>query len=179
MFFLGNRRVPAAIFPGVAFRVESGFENADIRFTGFWSQGDGASFTADINLEKIINTIVSCGYNTCDMVAFQALEKMVYHGLIDLSFKAYRVSSRYSHENTCTVDMDFECYQDNISDPAYEYLEGLSDQLLSDIEEIRLNLCQEIYKSLEREYEYLTSDMAVKETIEANGYEFTEDGGMI
>ena len=34
------------------------------------------------------------------------------------------------------------------------------------------------YRLLEREYEYLTSDDAIKETIEANEYEFDENGNL-
>lgn len=33
-----------------------------------------------------------------------------------------------------------------------------------------------IYKALEKEYEYLTSDEAVEESIRTNAYEFTKDG---
>ena len=34
-----------------------GFENAEIYYTGFWSQGDGLCFDADINLQKLVQTI--------------------------------------------------------------------------------------------------------------------------
>jgi len=34
-----------------------GFEDAQIEYTGFYSQGDGASFTASVNIEKLINTL--------------------------------------------------------------------------------------------------------------------------
>ena len=33
-----------------------------------------------------------------------------------------------------------------------------------------------LYRQLEQEYEYLTSDVAVDETLVANGYTFTEEG---
>jgi hypothetical protein len=33
-----------------------------------------------------------------------------------------------------------------------------------------------MYRQLEAEYEYLTSDEAITETIRSNEYEFTEDG---
>jgi hypothetical protein len=37
-------------------------------------------------------------------------------------------------------------------------------------------LNRKIYKDLNAEYDYLESDEAVMETLEANEYEFTEDG---
>ena len=47
-----------------------GFEDADIRFSGFWSQGDGASFTAHCDEEKILNTLLVCQEkNTGDLVS--------------------------------------------------------------------------------------------------------------
>jgi hypothetical protein len=38
------------------------------------------------------------------------------------------------------------------------------------------DLNEEMWKMLREEYEYLTSDEAVIESIEINNYEFTEDG---
>ena len=35
-----------------------GFEDADISFSGFWSQGDGASFTARCDHQKILNKVL-------------------------------------------------------------------------------------------------------------------------
>lgn len=40
------------------------------------------------------------------------------------------------------------------------------------------DLLEEYLCIIRREYEYLTGDRAVKETLESNGYEFTEDGRM-
>ena len=37
-------------------------------------------------------------------------------------------------------------------------------------------LCMEIYHHLTNEYEHLTSDEAILETIKSNSYEFFEDG---
>lgn len=45
-----------------------------------------------------------------------------------------------------------------------------------DFEQFFHELCQEFWSTLEKEYDYLTSDEAVKDTIEANEYDFYEDG---
>jgi hypothetical protein len=37
------------------------------------------------------------------------------------------------------------------------------------------DLCDNLYRGLEETYNYLTSDQQVLETLECNGYEFTED----
>jgi hypothetical protein len=75
------------------------------------------------------------------------------------------------------------------------YFEELSEQLAEEhlltssekYEEEMEELCAEFKKDLEHEYlkmlrdeyEYLTSEEAIKETIEANSYEFDEDGDLI
>ena len=34
---------------------EMGFMDAEIQFSGFWNQGDGASFTANVDIEKSVD----------------------------------------------------------------------------------------------------------------------------
>lgn len=58
---------------------------------------------------------------------------------------------------------------------AYEFdqeADELEEQFLEDI-------LSDYSDILQKQYEYLYSDEAIKETIEANGYEFTEDGEQI
>ena len=51
------------------------------------------------------------------------------------------------------------------------------DQKLDELgEEFKKAILEEYLSILRKEYEYLTSDEAVKEMIEANEYEFTEEG---
>lgn len=113
--------------------IEYGFADVEIRFSGFASQGDGASFTGKID----------------DLIKF--LSKTGIEPSID--FDGTR--DRYYHERT--VKIDFE-------------------QLEDEIEDWRIDKCHEIYKALEEEYDDLTSDERIIETIEANDYEFDEDG---
>lgn len=60
-------------------------------------------------------------------------------------------SSRYSHSGTMRCDED--------------------DVLLA----VARRIADKLYKSLYSEYEYLTSNEAIIETIEANDYEFDQD----
>lgn len=62
---------------------------------------------------------------------------------------------------------------------ASEFLESLTDDddLNNELEhEFKRAISEEYLSMLRREYEYLTSEEAIKETIECNEYEFTEDG---
>jgi len=63
-----------------------------------------------------------------------------------------------------SVERDSPTYQDMTADAEDVVIEALRD------------LARWLYRQLEREYEFLTSDEAVNETIAANDYTFTETG---
>ncbi len=63
-----------------------------------------------------------------------------------------------------SVERDSPNYQDMTADAEEAVIEALRD------------LARWLYRQLEREYEYLTSDEAVDEAIIANEYTFTETG---
>ncbi len=154
-----------------------GFENAEIRFSGFSSQGSGASFTSDIDLEKIINTLAMCGLSYSNYHKYNALERMEYHGLIDIQAEVRRTSNHYVHENTCTVHHSFDYYHDTgLTDTQFNNIEGIAQDFIEEIEYLRSQLSQEIYYDLRKEYEWRNSDEQVKESLIANEYEFTADG---
>lgn len=72
-------------------------------------------------------------------------------------------------------------YSDGINtDRVSEDNENEFDNDADELESEYFNLLLEDYRiMLNKEYEYLTSDEVIKETIEANEYEFTEDGKLI
>lgn len=53
-----------------------------------------------------------------------------------------------------------------------------SDEAEEVANDFRRALLEDYLSILRREYDYLTSEEAIKESIEANGYEFTEDGDL-
>lgn len=136
---------------------EAGFYDATIQFSGFWSQGDGLSFDAKIDASKFSET---------------TNEKRVVN-LIDNNYISEFIiektsfANHYCHEKTRFVDYDATDYN-NIN----KVLENLCEK----IEAKRLELCRNFYKTLEKDYYYLQSDEAVKETILCNDYEFLKDG---
>lgn len=132
-----------------------GYEDIEINFSGFWNQGDGASFTASVDLAKWIASH--------DPEKYKPLLAEIDEGLIAVKIK--RVSSHYYHENTCSVDM--------------EYLgenEPLANELAEDIESERKSLSVKLYDDLNSAYDELTSDESVAESLRANEYEFMPDG---
>jgi len=136
---------------------EVGFNDAEIQFTGFWSQGDGLSFDAKIDASKFAETTNE-----------KRVCKLIDNGEIE-GFYISKTSfaNHYVHEKTRYVDYDI-CNGENVN----KALETLCEK----IENKRLELCKEFYSILEKDYYLLQSDEEVKETILANEYEFLSNG---
>lgn len=131
---------------------ERGFDNAEIHFSGFWSQGDGACFDADISLEKF-----------CSDKRILAIAKEYCHFHIAKNSFA----NHYSHQRTRYVEYNAV---------GKANIDNALSELSKVIESQRLSLSHEIYRALEKEYDHLTSKEAIIETINANEWTFTKDG---
>jgi hypothetical protein len=144
-----------------------GFSAPQISYSGFSYQGDGALFTT--------------GY--CDMgKLLKAIEPFTEDSLLrnarriagSLEVIILRRSHRYTHKHNCEVDIDIRALRSSHS-RIDQVLEALKDK----IEKFRLNLCTEIYNSLENEWNYQNSDEVIEDNIIANSHEFTQDGKAI
>jgi len=164
-----------------------GFTDADISFSGFWSQGDGASFTSGLDIEKLLTfftvpiepsqavldgepggwlprVVKECGQRINRRYEWLFLALDCFSGRVN------RNSHHYSHENTCGVDLEFDYPR------IAKELESIVDSFQEDIEDLRKDLCHAIYKELEAEYEYRTGDEQLMEDSDANEYTFDADG---
>ena len=156
---------------------EQGIYVSDMYFSGFWSQGDGACFNGFVEDMK---QYLEKNFKPDDYPMIRKL--LDGGGSVKFSVKH---SGHYYHEN-CTqfyIEADrLEHVLDAPSDFHVAVLENY-DQLLDgeivDFEkesvEIFKNFMRKFYRDLEQEYDYLTSDEAVKEAIVAN--ELTNDEG--
>lgn len=164
---------------GLDFEVESletileelGFRGAKIAFTGFWSQGDGASFIADSwQYKKGMLNSIRKNYPKWEELhdiaeELQCLSKKTgYH----LKFSVIRTTSRYYHENTVAPDFDYQ-YND------YQY----SDKVQEYVADVVKWLCKVIYKELEKSYDYMTSDESMADFYANCDYIFDENGNML
>lgn len=144
-----------------------GFINPEINFTGFYSQGDGASFTCEyIDIKEI--AIHSELFIAREINALYALWN---NGYIEAAIK--RITHHYYHKYTITNE-----FNDGQMLIKWTHLQKIVNRLREYIDNLILTLSDAIYKQLETEYEYLTSDEAILETIQANNYEFYEDGSI-
>lgn len=149
---------------------ELGFEDPRIEWSGFATQGSGASFIADIDTMKLASTLIYCCTNYEEAQAIDDAVELIYN----LGIK--RTNTHYSHENTCTFDMEMEEVDDDLSEAIAM---KVSDVFLTKAEDLRVALCHKIYASIQEDYEYQTSMEAFEETCECNEWEFNENGELI
>ena len=146
-----------------------GFYNIDSSFSGFHSQGDGASFTAGYTYKKgCLKAIKNYAPNDKDLHS-------IVNGIIshqkDNGYKleccVTRSNSIYNHSNT--MRFDWSKNGDYYFDWHNNFVEDEIEQLIKD-------LADWYYSKLYNEYEYLMSDECIIENIESNDYDFYESG---
>ena len=138
-------------------------------FSGFSHQGQGSSFTADIDIKKMLDCVKNetwKEYAPKEKLSFQSVTKEMYRVVDLISAYVEPTNREISIKVICNTEAG-EAYP-NI----YAALESL-EELITDV-------CETInhwfFKTLEAEYDYQTTDEAIIETIEANEYEFKADG---
>ena len=147
-----------------------GFEDPNISFTGFYSQGDGASFTCkSIDIEKFLTSQKA-------RRRFKNILKGLKEDKIEANIEIKRIDHHYSHEYT--VRAESEVLYNNGYPKNYAAIEKEEGELRALVLDVARDLMKEIYRDLEQEYEGLTSDEAVIDTIKANEYTFRADGTM-
>ncbi len=138
-----------------------------IWFRGFWSQGDGACWEGFYSYRKNASTEIR-SYAPLDGTlhgiadSLQAIQRRNFYQL--RAEASHR--SHYYHEYcmAISVERDSPTYQDMTADAEDTVVEALRD------------LARLLYRQLEREYDYLSSDEVVDESIIANDYTFTGSG---
>lgn len=143
-----------------------------MQFTGFCSQGDGASFTGSYSYKK----------GALKKIKEYAPQEKTLHDIAQRLQSAqkkwfYRVQTeigslcwRYSHARTMSCNSQVPAQDQN------GYMEPVDTQTDRVIEDAMRDLADWHYRRLEAEYDYLMSDEYAREVIQINEYEFTEDG---
>ena len=133
-----------------------------IYFSGFSSQGDGACFEGSYSYEKgSVKNLKEYAPKDEELhriaQELQDIQRKHFYGIT----ANVKHSGHYSHKYCTQINVDSETQQEL---PEDEICEVLRDYM------------EWIYRSLEKSYDYLTSDESISETLEANEYEFTADG---
>ena len=138
-----------------------------IFFSGFSSQGDGASFEGAYShgrgATKAIRTHAPQDTDLHRIADdLQEVQRRNFHQL----HASIRQSGRYCHEYTMSIDVerDSPTWQPPTDDAEDAVTEAMRD------------LARWLYRQLRSEYEHLTSDAAIDETLAANCWTFTAGG---
>ena len=163
MFGLDLRQKPVKLMNG------NTRYDPSIYFSGFSFQGDGASFEGSYQYKpgglKAVMTEAPQDTDLHGIVkALQDVQRKYFYQLR----ASITQSGRYCHEKTMSTDVE-------------DARTGWEPDDKNDVEIVvkaMRDFARWIFKNLRNEYEYLTSKEAVIETLEANEYEFFEDGSI-
>lgn len=134
-----------------------GYKNAKIDYSGFCSQGDGLSFTCDIDLSKLLDNISD---NKRKVLA-ENVECNIYR------------RSFYRHSNT--MNIEYNHYSPSLLPRIEKYLKSETENILDDAK----SKAKEFYRRLDTEYGNLTCRESVIDYLTENEFEFNESGVMI
>jgi hypothetical protein len=154
----------------------------DVRFSGFCSQGDGASWAGKYRAQSGFSPVEPT-YDLAPAKIREYCNDEELHHIADELCMLARIygpvyakvshnSSNYCHSQTMELDW-WEYYDEEID------MDDIDGDILNHIETTLIDLFRDLadwlYKTLENEYDYLTSDEAVIESLEANEIEEDEE----
>lgn len=137
----------------------------DIQYDVSYCQGSGASFTCDeFDWDKLLEGL--------DIKH----KKWWCEYLESCCMKIVGNNSRYCHRMTKHWDTG-DCKLDYMySSKVYPYLSKEFERILAYLEDIRLKACDELYKTVEADYEHYESDEYLSQLFIDNEYYFNEEG---
>jgi hypothetical protein len=151
-----------------------GLDKHEPSFSGFWSQGDGASFTGSYSAHNADNAPAEIRSYAPDgeelhRIADELclLSRVYYPAYASVTRSGY---GNYVHSQTMYVS-DPEPHDGDPEDWADEIHEIVEEKL----QYLMRDLADWLYASLEKEYDHLTSDEVVWETIVANELDKEEE----
>lgn len=142
---------------------EKGWNDVKLQYSLSYCQGDGLSFSGKLNLKYFLEKEYS-----------HKLPKYKINALCEYIYSVYSKGNTghycFASENQIEYN---ENYQDNIE---RKNLDKLWQDVLSEIKTSYMALCRKFEKQGYNEIDYQLSDECIKEDIEANEYEFLENG---
>lgn len=146
-----------------------GISISKMHFSGFWSQGDGACFDGRVSNWPLV--LAALAEADKDLKCFVD----IYDDSIDIAFGCMH-SGRYYHSRSVSYTLVFDVsnswdiesfhlryyFYQALIDECNLYLDDLQNAL----EVMFTEHMDDLYKNLEQEYDYLTSDEYIMEMIE-------------
>lgn len=145
-------------------RINGKIDEKCVWFSGFSSQGDGACFEGCYTYKA----------GSCKAIRDYAPLDKKLHSIAD-NLKAVQKSNFYRLR--ADISQIGNYFSISVDTERTDY-KAMSEHAGEDVKEAMRDLANWLYKTLEADHDYLTSDAAIIETIEANEYHFTEQGKM-
>jgi len=151
---------------------EKGFEDVEVNYSLGYSQGDGFSFTGTASdNEKFLRN--QFGDKFAELATSEYVD--------DLNISVQRSSSHYSHEKT--VSFEVSIYYSDDEDDNYDKETAKLSKLVVELEELgeewKDDICKQLEKDGYAEIEGNSSRDTILDDIEANDYDFDEEGSVI
>jgi len=161
-----------------------GMTDIDCQFSGFYSQGDGASFTGKVSdnkkfLDSIgINPFVNIKDQSRKIWDIPVFSEFCNNIIISIN----RIDSRHSHQNTISglVEIDGEIEMDlGIGEIIELDFQKLCDKIEPQITSWARSESIKLYNDLEKYYDQLSSDKEISSALKSSGFEFNANGEII
>jgi hypothetical protein len=153
-------------------------DKATIFFRGFYSQGDGSGFVAEIDLPLLLDAVVAQKWKDYAPkleldLALPEIDrrvlKLIRESKLDTAPQITHPHRGYYVKAELNGNLPYSFH-------GYPQIEKQLDLLEDGLIKIAETLNSFLYKSLENEYEYQTAGQAVAGALEAHEYWFTADG---
>jgi len=147
-----------------------GATDVDVNWSGFYSQGDGACFTAGFDTVKLLSSLYK--YDSDYDKLINRIKDCIYN----VKVSAVRCGQHYHYSHSNTVKACITCDNwDDLTEHHQEQLEGLETYLT---EWVRSE-CRSLYDSLEAHYGECTSDEFMAEDLNGLGDVYTKTGNQV
>lgn len=132
-----------------------GFDDPEMQFSGFWCQGDGASFTANFSPRKgIVKAVKAYAPQDEKLHAIAArVAELQRRNFYQLHACITRIGWRYAH--AYTISADYPCRHHPIQGEV-----AATSDAMDTLTEIARDLSNWLYRALESDYEWQVADQA-------------------
>jgi hypothetical protein len=144
-------------------------DKTDMRFAGFRSQGDGASFTGRIEPAAFLKA------HGLEAKFPAVMFRLAQCGLDDIKVRLVHLRAYHCHEGTVDLEIDWNgdvVVDEPVRQAIFEVWDRRLDGEAESFNETILGICRDhmrdLYKRLEAEHDYQTSDEQVWDTLVAN-----------
>ena len=128
---------------------------------------DGSEVDKEDEIQQLVGDLQDIGFDNREKV-----------GPDDITFEIYRTSNQHAHEKSVTADVDIEIPEHLFNSDDRDF-QGFEKELREKITEWQVETCQKLYRKLNVDYDSLTSEKEITDSLISNDYDFDINGNII